>query len=79
MRCERDVLVFNFGELRLVVRRNGSVVELQARDRATALTLHAISTGAIRVRDSAAVELRIALDDSSAAEFTLRHGGEPCS
>lgn len=64
----RDVLCFRFGELRLVVRRRGGVVELQARDRDTALALHALSTGAIRVASGDAVELRIALDNRPASE-----------
>lgn len=71
-------LVFEPGELRLVVRRFGGVVELQARDRATALALHALSSGAIRVPDSTAVQLRVLIDDRSPAELTLWDGGPPC-
>jgi len=64
----RRYLCFGAGELRLVVRKSGGIVELQARDKATALALHALSTGAIRVPNSAAVELRVAIDDGPAVE-----------
>ena len=72
---ESDYLCFRPGELRLVVRRRGSVVELQARDRDTALALHALSTGAVRAANGNAIELRIRLEDRSAAEQSLRHAG----
>lgn len=75
-RDERTFLVFTGGELRLRVGRMGRL-ELLPTTPAALDSIRAIADGAIRVRSSYAVELRLALDDGAAAFIEVRDAGTP--
>lgn len=72
---DRTELVFDFGELGLLLGSDGRV-ELVPNCSSAALTLRSLRSGALRVASGASVSLRIALDHSEATELTLRDGSE---